>query len=73
MAKSNARKTAFIDRSANRRISYAKALIASLILARKFERYGEGFLGIMIPSSSGCALSVLGALMSGRTPVMINY
>ncbi|MGA1843954.1 MAG: AMP-binding protein [bacterium] len=73
MAKRNGRKPAFIDRSANRRISYSKALIASLILARRFDQYAGGFLGIMIPSSSGCALSVLGALMSGRTPVMINH
>jgi acyl-[acyl-carrier-protein]-phospholipid O-acyltransferase / long-chain-fatty-acid--[acyl-carrier-protein] ligase len=27
----------------------------------------------MIPTSAGCALSILGTLMSGRTPVMINY
>ncbi len=27
----------------------------------------------MIPTSSGCALSILGALISGRVPVLINY
>lgn len=27
----------------------------------------------MIPTSAGCALATAGALMSGRTPVMINY
>jgi len=27
----------------------------------------------MIPTSAGCALSILGTLMSGKTPVMINY
>jgi hypothetical protein len=27
----------------------------------------------MISTSASCALSFLGALMSGRTPVMINY
>ncbi|HWR57334.1 MAG TPA: AMP-binding protein, partial [Thermodesulfovibrionales bacterium] len=66
-------KLAFIDCSSGKNVTYSKALIASLILADKFRRYKKGFLGIMIPTSAGCALSFLGTLMSGRTPVMINY
>ena len=66
-------KLAFIDRTSDKKITYSKALIASLILADKFRKYDEGFLGIMIPTSAGCGLSILGTLMSGRTPVMINY
>lgn len=72
-AKKNGDKPAFIDCISNKRISYSKALIASIILARRFMRFKEGFLGIMIPSSAGCGLSVIASLMSGRTPVMINY
>jgi acyl-[acyl-carrier-protein]-phospholipid O-acyltransferase / long-chain-fatty-acid--[acyl-carrier-protein] ligase len=66
-------KLAFIDRTSDKRITYSKALIASLILADKFKKFPEGFIGIMIPTSAGCALSILGALMGGKTPVMINY
>jgi acyl-[acyl-carrier-protein]-phospholipid O-acyltransferase/long-chain-fatty-acid--[acyl-carrier-protein] ligase len=66
-------KPAFIDRSSDKCITYSKALIASLILARKFRKYEKGRVGIMIPTSAGCSLAVLGVLMSGRTPVMINY
>jgi acyl-[acyl-carrier-protein]-phospholipid O-acyltransferase/long-chain-fatty-acid--[acyl-carrier-protein] ligase len=66
-------KPAFIDRTSNKRISYSKALIASLILSDKIKKYHEGFIGIMIPTSAGCALSILGTLMSGKIPVMINY
>lgn len=73
IAKRYRSKLAFIDCSANRNITYSKALIASLILSDKFKRYEKGFIGIMIPTSAGCALSFLGSLMSGRTPVMINY
>lgn len=73
IAKRYGDKLAFIDRTSDKRVSYSKALIASLILSEKFRKYKEGFLGIMIPTSAGCALSILGALMSGRTPVMINY
>jgi acyl-[acyl-carrier-protein]-phospholipid O-acyltransferase / long-chain-fatty-acid--[acyl-carrier-protein] ligase len=73
IAKRYGNKLAFIDRTSDRRVTYTKALIASLILSDKFRKYEEGFLGIMIPTSAGCALSVLGTLMSGRTPVLINY
>jgi acyl-[acyl-carrier-protein]-phospholipid O-acyltransferase / long-chain-fatty-acid--[acyl-carrier-protein] ligase len=73
IAKRYGDKLAFIDRTSDKRVSYSKALIASLILSEKFRKYKEGFLGIMIPTSAGCALSILGTLMSGRTPVMINY
>jgi len=73
IAKKFGTKTAIIDRTTGKSISYGKALIASLILADKFRKYEEGFIGIMIPTSAGCALSILGVLMSGRIPVMINY
>jgi len=73
IAKRYGDKLAFIDCTSDKRVSYSKALIASLIFSEKFRRYKEGFLGIMIPTSAGCALSILGTLMSGRTPVMINY
>ncbi|HLP17406.1 MAG TPA: AMP-binding protein [Bacteroidota bacterium] len=73
VAKKNGGKLAIIDRTTGRRITYGKALIAALIIAEKFKQYEPGFIGIMIPTSSGSALAILGALMSGRTPVMINY
>lgn len=73
VAKNLGDKLAFIDRTAGREVTYSKALIASLLLASEFRKYEKGFLGVMIPTSAGCGLSILGALMSGRTPVMINY
>ncbi|MBI5100798.1 MAG: AMP-binding protein [Nitrospirae bacterium] len=72
-AKQQGAKLAFVDTSAERNVSYSKALIASIILSAKFGRYKPGFLGIMLPTTAGCALSFIGVLMSGRTPVMINY
>jgi acyl-[acyl-carrier-protein]-phospholipid O-acyltransferase/long-chain-fatty-acid--[acyl-carrier-protein] ligase len=66
-------KLAFIDRTAGRRITYSRALIASLMLADHFKRYAPGVMGIMMPTTAGCGLVSIGALMSGRTPVMINY
>ncbi|MDH4028297.1 MAG: AMP-binding protein, partial [Nitrospirota bacterium] len=72
-AKKFGNKVAFIDRNTGTKVSYSRALTGSLILADKFKRYDKGFIGIMVPTSAGCALSVIASLMSGRVPVMINY
>ncbi len=72
-AKKLGSKMAIIDRTTDKRVTYSKALIASLILAKKFKKYPEGFIGIMVPTSAGAFLSTLGAIMAGKVPVMINY
>ncbi len=72
-AKKYSEKTAIIDRTLEKNFSYSKALIASLILSAKVRKYHDGFIGIMVPTSAGCMLSVLGVLMAGKVPVMINY
>ncbi len=73
IAKQNENKIAIVDRTLNRRVTYKKALIGSLIIAKKFQQYSPGFIGIMMPNSAGTILAILGTLMSGRIPVMINY
>ncbi|HCV15556.1 MAG TPA: bifunctional acyl-ACP--phospholipid O-acyltransferase/long-chain-fatty-acid--ACP ligase [Rikenellaceae bacterium] len=72
-AKKYADKLAIIDKTTDKRVTYSRALIGALILSKKFKKYDEGFIGIMIPTSAGCALATVGALMCGRIPVMINY
>lgn len=72
-AKKYADKLAIIDKTTDKRVTYSRALIGALILSKKFKKYDPGFIGIMIPTSAGCALATVGALMSGRIPVMINY
>ncbi len=73
IAKQYENKVAIVDRTLNRRVTYKKALIGSLIIAKKFQQYSPGFIGIMMPNSAGTILAILGTLMSGRIPVMINY
>ena len=73
MAKKHAGKQAIIDKTTGKNITYSRALIGALILSSKLKKYDTGFIGIMIPTSAGCALATVGALMSGRIPVMINY
>jgi acyl-[acyl-carrier-protein]-phospholipid O-acyltransferase/long-chain-fatty-acid--[acyl-carrier-protein] ligase len=72
-AKKYSGKNAIVDKTTDRTVPYHKALIASLILAKKFSKYKEGYLGIMIPNSAGSFLAVLGTVVSGKVPVMINY
>jgi len=72
-AKTHAAKLAIIDRATGHRVTYKMALLRSLILSRKLEAYEPGFLGVMIPNSAGAMLTIIATLMSGRTPVMINY
>jgi len=73
MAKKHTKKLAIKDKTTKSDVTYNRALIGALILAKKFQIYDEGYIGIMIPTSAGCALATVGALMSGRVPVMINY
>ncbi len=72
-AKRYGNKIAVYDQATGKDISYNKMLIASLILSKKFSKYRGKHIGVMIPTSAGCMLSVLGSLMCGKTPVMINY
>ncbi len=72
-AKKNGDKMAIVDRTTKRRLTYSRALIASLILKNKLEKYDSGFVGIMLPTSAGAILSILASLMSGRIPVLLNY
>jgi acyl-[acyl-carrier-protein]-phospholipid O-acyltransferase/long-chain-fatty-acid--[acyl-carrier-protein] ligase len=73
MAKKHSKKLAIKDKTTKSEVPYGRALIGALILAKKFDKYDKGYIGIMIPTSAGCALATVGALMSGRVPVMINY
>ena len=73
VAKQHGDKIAIVDRATGQRVTYKAALLRTLILARKFEPCGPGFIGVMIPNSAGAILTVIAALMSGRVPVMINY
>lgn len=73
MAKKHSNKFAIKDKTTKSDVTYGRALIGALIMSKKFEPYDEGYIGIMIPTSAGCALATVGVLMSGRVPVMINY
>ena len=72
-AKRHENKLAIVDRATGQRVTYRDALLRSLILSNKVRRYAPGMIGVMIPTSGGAIYAMIAALMSGRTPVMINY
>ena len=72
-ARKHAAKRFITDRTTGQKLTYSRALVGALVLARKFRCCERGFIGIMVPTSAGCVLSVLAAVLSGRVPVMINY
>jgi acyl-[acyl-carrier-protein]-phospholipid O-acyltransferase / long-chain-fatty-acid--[acyl-carrier-protein] ligase len=72
-AKTYRSKIAINDRTTDRKITFERTLIASLILKRRFKNIKEKFIGVMIPTSAGAMLTTLGIVMAGKTPVMINY
>ena len=73
VARTHGDKLAIHDHTANRKLTYQRSLIGALILTRIFAKLEKGNIGLMVPTSAGCLLAKLGILMSGRTPVMINY
>lgn len=73
-AKKNGKKVAIIDRARETRLSFSRTLIASLMLTEKIKAFKkDGFIGIMVPNSAGSMLAILGTIMAGKVPVMINY
>ncbi|MGM0412128.1 MAG: AMP-binding protein [Pseudomonadota bacterium] len=66
-------KIALVDRTTDRRLTYGRALIGALVVRRWLRRIRSAHVGIMMPTSAGGALAVIGALMAGRIPVMVNY
>lgn len=73
-AKKNGKKLAIIDRARETRLPFSRTLIASLMLTEKIKAYKkDGFIGIMVPNSAGSMLAILGTVMAGKVPVMINY
>lgn len=72
-AKKFANKVAVYDKATGKDYTYGKLLIASLILKEHIGRIHGKYVGIMLPTSVGCMLSILSTLMNGKIPVMINY
>ena len=63
----------FDDQTTGRKLTYGRSLIASLILANRFKKLHDGYIGILLPTSAGCGLTIFATLMAGKVPVLLNY
>ena len=72
-AKKHGDKLAIVDRLTGQRVTYKNALLRSLILSRKLEKYDPGLHRRDDPQHRRGHPPVVAATMTGRTPVMINY
>ena len=72
-AKQQGSKVAIVDSTLGVRVTYRQALIRALVLARRFATFPAGFVGIALPNTAATVVAILGTLMSGRIPVMVNY
>ncbi len=66
-------KPAVIDRTTNKQVNYSRALLGCLILAGKFRRFENRYLGLMLPTSAGGMIATIATLMADKVPAMINY
>lgn len=73
IAKKYPNKIAVYDKATNKDYTYSRMLIAALILKENIGKINGKYVGILLPTSMGCMLAVLGTLMNGKIPVMINY
>ncbi len=64
---------AIYDQATGKNITYKKLILLSIIFADKIKHYKNQNIGIMIPTSAGAIISTLATLITGKTPVMINY
>ncbi|MCF7912604.1 MAG: AMP-binding protein [Candidatus Cloacimonetes bacterium] len=72
-AKKYKKRVAIYDVMSGKEYTYERLLITSLLLKQKLESVNGHYLGIMIPTTAGCHISVLATLMAGKVPAMINY
>jgi long-chain-fatty-acid--[acyl-carrier-protein] ligase len=54
-------------------LSYSRLKLASLLLSKQFQKLPGDRIGILLPASSGAYLMILGVLLAGKVPVMLNW
>jgi acyl-[acyl-carrier-protein]-phospholipid O-acyltransferase/long-chain-fatty-acid--[acyl-carrier-protein] ligase len=61
--------------STGRELTFGRALVASLLLARTLRRHarGETAIGLLLPASVGGALGNIAATLAGKVPVNLNF
>tara|TARA_R110001606_G_scaffold399310_1_gene584736 strand:+ start:60833 stop:64297 length:3465 start_codon:yes stop_codon:yes gene_type:complete len=72
--KQNGRVTCLTDIQSNVSLSRSKALIITLLFSRRIKRYSpEQNVGLLLPTSSVGLLATMGAFISGKTVINLNF
>jgi acyl-[acyl-carrier-protein]-phospholipid O-acyltransferase / long-chain-fatty-acid--[acyl-carrier-protein] ligase len=66
-------KIAVYDKATMTDYTYSRMLIASFILKEHIGKIKGKYIGVLLPTGVGAMLTILGTLMKGKIPVMINY
>jgi len=66
-------KTALYDTITEQAYSYDRLLLGSFLFKDLISKYRGNYIGVMLPPGAGSILTILGTLMCGKIPVMINY
>lgn len=72
-AKKFSLRIAVYDKATMTDFTYSKMLIASFILKEYIGKIRGKYIGVLLPTGAGAMLTILGTLMKGKIPVMINY
>jgi len=72
-AKRFPKRIAVYDKATMTDYTYSKMLIASFILMEYIGKLKSRYIGILLPTGVGAMLTLLGTMMKGKIPVMINY
>ena len=54
-------------------VSYERLLVGALVMARRFEHLPTANVGLMLPASVACDTMLLGLLLAGKRPVLLNW
>lgn len=54
-------------------LTYSRVKLGAIILSNKIRNLPGERIGIMLPASSGAYLIILGVMLAGKTPVMLNW
>ena len=54
-------------------LTYRKAKLSVLILAKEIKKIPGHHVGVMFPASAGAYLVILAVMMAGKVPVMMNW
>ncbi len=74
VAKKNANKTILIDALTDQKLTGARALVATILLARRIRNTTSSQrVGVLLPMSAGGVLINLAILLTGKTVVNLNY